>query len=169
MYIRISISAQSAASTPPAPERMVTTASRSSYSPDSSVRTSIASMSSRSDLQLGVGLGERVVAARPASSAASLVEHRQVVEALAQLLDAAQLALGVGELAGDLLGARLVVPQLRIGGLVLQLLDAAAQPVDIEHPLHRRQGGVECGDVGLTVGIHGSSGYRPSAGLASAR
>ena len=32
-YIRISISAKSAASTPPAPERIVTTASRSSYSP----------------------------------------------------------------------------------------------------------------------------------------
>src|SRR3954451_6623464 len=40
VYIRISISAKSAASTPPAPERIVTTASRSSYSPLSSVRTS---------------------------------------------------------------------------------------------------------------------------------
>ena len=39
-YIRMSISAKSAASTPPAPERIVTTASRSSYSPDSRVRTS---------------------------------------------------------------------------------------------------------------------------------
>lgn len=39
-YMRMSISAKSAASTPPAPARIVTTASRSSYSPDSSVRTS---------------------------------------------------------------------------------------------------------------------------------
>ena len=97
-----------------------------------------------------------------------LVEHRQVVEALPELLDAAQLALGVGQLAGDLLGARLVVPQIRIGGLVLQLLDAAAQPLDIEHPLHRGQGGVECGDIGLTVGIHGSSGYRLGSSVAAA-
>ena len=92
------------------------------------------------------------------------VQHRQVVEPLPQLLDAAQLALGVGQLAGDLLGARLVVPQLRIGRRVLQLLDAVAQTVDIEHPLHRRQSGVECGDVVLPVGIHGSSGYRPLRG-----
>ena len=39
-YIRISISAKSAASTPPAPARMVTTASRWSYSPESRVRIS---------------------------------------------------------------------------------------------------------------------------------
>ena len=38
--MRRSISAKSAASTPPAPARIVTTASRWSYSPDSSVRTS---------------------------------------------------------------------------------------------------------------------------------
>ena len=57
-------------------------------------------------------------------------------------------SLGVGELAGDALGAGLVVPQIRIGGLVLQLLDAPAQPLDIEHPLHRGQGGVEGGDFG---------------------
>ena len=114
-------------------------------------------------LVLGVGLGQRVVAARAALFGGHFVEHRQVVEALAQLLDAAQLALGVGELTGDLLGARLVVPEVRVGCLVFQLLDAAAEPVDIEHPLHRREGGVECGDIGLTVGIHGSSGYRPGS------
>ena len=39
-----------------------------------------------------------------------------------------------------------------------------AQAVDVEHPLHRGQGGVECGDIGLTVGIHGSSGYRCQIG-----
>ena len=39
-YMRIRISAKSAASTPPAPARMVMTASRSSYSPESRVTTS---------------------------------------------------------------------------------------------------------------------------------
>ena len=113
-------------------------------------------------LQLGVGLGERIVGLA-LFFGGQFVEHRQVVEPLPQLLDAAQLALGVRQLAGDLLGVRLVVPQFGIGGLVLELLDAAAQPVDIEHPLHRGQGGVEGGDVGLTVGIHGRSGYRTPA------
>ena len=41
----MSISAKSAASTPPASARTVTSASRSSYSPESSVRTSKALMS----------------------------------------------------------------------------------------------------------------------------
>ena len=43
---------------------------------------------------------------------------------------------------------------------MLQLLDAAAQTVDIEHPLHRGQGGVKGGDVGLTVRFHSRPGYR---------
>src|SRR5829696_4683652 len=46
-YMRMSISAKSAASTPPASERMVTSASRESYSPDSRVRTSSSSMAVR--------------------------------------------------------------------------------------------------------------------------
>src|SRR5882757_1620336 len=46
--MRSSISAQSAASTPPASERMVTSASRESYGPDRSVRTSSSSMLLRS-------------------------------------------------------------------------------------------------------------------------
>ena len=116
-------------------------------------------MSSCSFLQLGVGLGERVVAARAILFGGQFVEHRQIVEALAKLFDAAQLTLGVRELAGDLLGACLVVPQVRIGGLVFELVDSAAQSFDVEHPLHRGQGGVEGCEVGLTVGIHGSSGY----------
>ena len=84
----------------------------------------------------------------------------EVVEPLPQLLDAAQLALGVRQLTGDLLGERLVVPKMRVGRLVLELFDTTAKPLDIQHPLHRGQGGVEGGDIGLTVRIHGSSRYR---------
>ena len=159
MYIRISISAQSAASTPPAPERMVTTASRSSYSPDSRVRTSIASMSSRNCLS-SASASATASAPSPLFFIGEFVEHRQVLDTLPQLLDATQLALGVGQLAGDLLGARLVVPQLRIGRLGLELVDARAQALDVDHPFHGGQGGVECGDIGLPVEVHGSSGYR---------
>ena len=46
-YMRSSICAKSAASTPPAPERIVTTAERSSYSPSSSVWISMSSRSCR--------------------------------------------------------------------------------------------------------------------------
>ena len=84
-----------------------------------------------------------------------LVQHRQIVESLAQLFDAPQLALGVRQLAGHPLRAGLVVPQIGIGSLVLELLDPAAQTVDVQHPLHRGQGGVECRDVSLSVGVHG--------------
>ena len=73
----------------------------------------------------------------------------------AQTLDAAQLALGVGQLAGDLLGVALVVPQVRIGRLVLELLDLGAQAVHVEHPFHRGQGGVKGGDVRLSIEVHG--------------
>ena len=108
-------------------------------------------------LELRVGLGQFVVAP---FFGGQLVEHREVVEPLPQLLDAAQLTLGVRQLTGDLLGVRLVVPKMRVGRLVLELFDTTAKPLDIEHPLHRGQGGVEGGDIGLTVRIHGSSGYR---------
>ena len=118
MYIRISISAQSAASTPPAPERMVT----------QRLALVVLARQQRADLhrldvlaqllELGVGLGERVGAVGALLFGGHFVEHRQVVEALPQLLDAAQLALGVRQLAGDLLGAGLVVPQVGIGRLV---------------------------------------------------
>ena len=60
----------------------------------------------------------------------------------------------MGELAGDTLCVGLVVPQFGIGCLELEFLDAAAQTVDVEHSLHRGQRGVECCDIGLTVGVH---------------
>lgn len=64
------------------------------------------------------------------------------------------------QLAGHPLRPGLVVPQVRIRCLMLELLDAAAQTLDVEHPLHRGQGAVQGGDVGLTVGVHSSQGYR---------
>ena len=76
-----------------------------------------------------------------------------------------QLALGVGQLAGDLLGVALVVPQVGIGRLVFELLDLGAQAVHVEHPLHRGQGGVKGGDVRLSIEVHGSSGYRRRGAL----
>jgi hypothetical protein len=60
----------------------------------------------------------------------------------------------VGKLAGDTLRAGLVIPELGIGGLMLELVDATAQTIDVEHSLHRGQRGVECCDIGLAVGVH---------------
>ena len=65
-----------------------------------------------------------------------------LVITLPQRLDAAQLTLSVGELAGDLLSARLVIPQLGVGRILLEACDARAQTLDVQHPLHRGQGGV---------------------------
>ncbi len=122
---------------------MVTTASRSSYSPDSSPDLHLFDVGLQG-FEFGVGLGELVVAAL---FGRQFVEHRQILEAAAQAFDATQFTLGVGEFTGDALGVALVVPQIRVGGLVFELLDLRAQPIDVEHSLHRRQGGVEGGDI----------------------
>ena len=148
MYIRISISAQSAASTPPAPERM------------RDQRFTLVVLAREQGAHLGgfdVGAQGFLVRRRPRRAprrprafflGGHLVDHRQVVNAVPQLLDPAQFALRVGKLTGHTLGVGLVVPQFRVRRLLLELLDAAAQTVDIKYPLHRGQGGIEGGDVG---------------------
>ncbi len=89
-----------------------------------------------------------------------LVEHRHVVEARAQFLHATQFGLRVRKLAGDLLRVLLVVPQLRIGRLVFEFVDAAAQLLDIENLLDRGQSGVELVEVSGNVRMHSYPGYR---------
>ena len=98
-------------------------------------------------LQLGVSFGEGIRGAVTFFLGSHLVEHRQVVETPPQAFDATQFALGMGQLAGDALSVALVVPQIRIGGLVLELLDLGAQTIDVEHSFHGRQGGIEGGDI----------------------
>jgi len=66
----------------------------------------------------------------------------------------------VGELAGDLLGVFLVVPQTRVGCLVLELVDASAQLLDVHNRFAGAKGGVEGVQVCNYVGMHGSQGYR---------
>ena len=112
----MSISAQSAASTPPASERMVTSASRASYCPDSRVRTSSSDDGLLQGGELGLGLEAGGLVALLLGH---LEEHADVVDAAAQALDAVDLALDVGQLRGDLLGVVLVVPEVGGGrGLV---------------------------------------------------
>ena len=82
--MRSSISAQSAASTPPASERMVTSASRASYLPESRVRTSSSSIALLQRGHLGLDLG----VCESASSVVlggQLPQHLRVVDAAAQL------------------------------------------------------------------------------------
>ena len=92
----MSISAKSAASMPPAPARMVTTASRGSYSPVSRVRISswLSGVPERDELLLGLGPGVGV-----GLVAGELDEDLEVVDPRAHLLQAVQLGLGGGQLA----------------------------------------------------------------------
>ncbi len=90
----MSISAKSAASTPPAPARIVTTAARSSYSPPSRVRTSSSPTAfltvTSSTLGLGEGLGVVLLLAH-------LHEGLEVVDASVHAGDPVVLGLGAGE------------------------------------------------------------------------
>ena len=69
--MRSSISAQSAASTPPAPERMLTSASRWSYSPESMVVISKDSMAARSAVRSSSAIAVASSAAAGSSAASS--------------------------------------------------------------------------------------------------
>ena len=71
------------------------------------------------------------------------VQESDVVEPAAQLLDAAQVALLVGELRGQCLRLLDVVPQVGGGGLLFEFGDLPAEAVDVEDGLDRPQGRVE--------------------------
>ena len=157
----MSISAKSAASTPPASDRIVTSASRSSYSPDSSVRTSSAEISSRS-LARSASASAMAEPRRSALVLGELVEHGQVVEPAPQVLEAPQLALGVREPAGDLLRGLLVAPQVGLARLVFEVRDLGAQRGEVGHRLDALQGARELLDVGCGVGVHNAPGYAVS-------
>ena len=139
----------------------MTSASRSSYSPDSRVRTSSAAISSRSLARSASASARRT---RVALVLGELVEHGQVVEAAPQVLDAPQLALGVREPAGDLLRVLLVVPQVGLARLVLEVRDLGAQRGQVGHRLDALQGAGELLDVGCGVGVHNAPGYAVTPG-----
>ena len=67
-YMRMRVSAKSAASTPPAPARMVTTASRWSYSPLSSVTTSSSSRALRMEVSSWLASSRREGSSSSAAS-----------------------------------------------------------------------------------------------------
>ena len=75
-YIRMSISAKSAASTPPAPARIVMTASRSSYSPLSRVRTSSSPTALRSASSSLAASANTSLSSSPVSRASSPISTR---------------------------------------------------------------------------------------------
>jgi hypothetical protein len=140
--MRISFSAKSAASTPPAPERMVTRASRASYSSESRVRISRLS----ADFLI-----------RPTE-----LDHQlEVVDAALELGEAVELALEHREPTGDAGGVVLVVPEVRGGDLLAEVGDLGAHAVEVEHladGLHRRP---ELLDLGVVVrSRHETQRYR---------
>src|SRR4029450_9440145 len=105
-YIRMSISAKSAASTPPASDRIVTSASRGSYSPARSVRTSSSSIRARR---------------------AQLEQHDRVVQPTPEPLHPVQFALDERQARRDPLRLLLVVPEVRRGGRLVELGEVAAE------------------------------------------
>lgn len=121
----MSISAKSAASTPPAPARIVTTASRSSYSPESRVRTSRLAdvLLQRGQVALGLLEGGGV-----ALLLAHLDEGLEILDAGVHPEDAVALGVGAGQGARHLLGRVGVVPQVGGGGLLLELVDGPGEP-----------------------------------------
>ena len=136
---------------------MVTSASRWSYSPDSSVRTSSSPIALRIDVELGLGLGQRVGVALVLGQ---LEQHPEVVEPPAQRLDPVELALHVGQPAGDLLGVLLVVPQVGGGGLLVEVGQLAAHRVEVEDRLDAAQGLVEVLELlGHVHGCHVQEAY----------
>ena len=127
----MSISAKSAASTPPAPERIVTTASRSSYSPDEQ----------GADLELADGLlegGELALGLGEGVGVALLLTHLdeglEVLDAGVHAEDAVTLGVGAAQGARHLLRGVGVVPEVRSGGLLLELVDGAGEIVEVVTP-----------------------------------
>ncbi len=153
-----SISAKSVASSPPAPERIVTTAERSSYSPSRSVCTSswLTDSVDLGELLAGLVGGVLVVHLHR-----ELDEHVEVVEAPLDGGDARELGLTVAQRARDLLRLVGVVPQVGGAGLLAEAGDLGGERVDVHHGLDVGEGGADGLDVGGKIEIeHDSPDYR---------
>ena len=143
--MRRSISAKSAASTPPAPARIVTTAGRSSYSPSSRVCTSSSPDHLLQLRELGARLVGGVLVARLVGE---LDEHLEVVETPLDAVDAGELRLPVAERARDLLRLLGVVPEVGHTGLIAQSGDLGREAVDVDDGTDVAEGGAQRIDVG---------------------
>ena len=124
-------------------------ASRTSYSPESRVRTSSASTAFW------------ILASSPSASASdaaspsswpSCDHDLEVVDAAGQLGEPVDLALEPGEPAGDPGGVGLVVPQVGGRDLLAEVRDLAAHGGDVEHLLDGAHGRAELLDLGVEVG-----------------
>src|SRR5699024_5507577 len=73
--------------------------------------------------------------------------------------DPVVLGLDPGELAGDLLGALDVVPQVRRGRLGLELGDLGLEPVDVADITDRLHGRPDCLDLTVEVHCHKETDY----------
>jgi len=127
----MSISAKSAASTPPAPARIVMTAVEQRADLELADR-----LLQAGQLLLGLRHGVGVVLLH-----AQLHQHLELVDAVVHPGDPLDLGVGARQAAGHLLGAVRVVPQVGGPGLLLELTDLGAQGVqigDMPHRLHGR-------------------------------
>src|SRR5579859_8129204 len=129
--MRSRFSAKSAASAPPAWALIEISASRASYWPFSSVRTSSWSISARRPaLTVGLVFGGLVVL-----HLGQVEQHLGVAQALTQAGQPGQLGFKVGKPPGHLLRPILVSPQSGIGGLLAQVRCLPLHFARIKHSL----------------------------------
>ncbi len=121
----------------------------------------------RADLELGhspLEVAELLLrlsqGVRVALALGQLDEDRQVVEALAQGRDLAQLALDEGQPGRHLLCGRRVVPEVRRRGLRLELDDLRAHRREVQDLLDAGEGGLELGHGRGEVKCHEAQAYR---------
>ena len=136
-YIRISISAQSAASTPPAPERIEISGVALVVLPGQQGADLERLDRLGQPVELGVRLGE---GRRVVLLLCQLDHDLHVVEPAAQAGDPLELGLQDRQPPGDPLGVGLVVPEVGCGDLLAELGDLRAHRVEVEHLLDARQG-----------------------------
>ena len=152
----MSISAKSAASTPPAPARIVTTAERTSYSPDSRVRTS-SSPTSFFSLARSRSASSRVAwsdSSVPISTSVSRSSMRASMVTMRSRSEPARL-----RCARDLLRLVGVVPQVGRGGLLLEVVDRPREHVEVGDPAHGVHRRAQFLDLLREVNSHVATAY----------
>src|SRR5262249_35130080 len=116
--------------------------------------------------QLAVGLGPGLGVVL---GLGQLVQHAEVVQPAAQVLDPAQVALHRGQPAGHPLGRLRVVPQVRPAGLLLQVGRLPAKLVQVEHRLDGGHRGGQLLERGRKIDGHVLRGYASASGQSAGR
>jgi hypothetical protein len=112
--------------------------------------------------QVGLGLGHR---RGVGLLLAQLDQHLELVDPVVHLDDPVVLGLGARELGGHPLGVLDVVPQVRRRHLVLEVPDLALQALQVGHLAHRRHRRAQVLDLVVEVHSHEPTAYASRAGV----